>query len=182
MPRPEHRRPTRIDVARLQSWGWDYLAVVGWLLTMGVALGLPVTAGWVSLDVILDRAVATDLALMTVTVIPLFLYLVATEASASRATPGKRRVGLVVHVRSSTNRVGRVMVRNAAKVAPWQLGHMAAWRFATGEPSIMAIASLAASFVLLFAVAGPPLVRCRGLHDLISGSTVRPLDRISSAI
>lgn len=67
-----------------------------------------------------------------------------------------------------------VLLRNVVKVAPWQLGHMAALRFihAGDQPPASAISSNVLSMTLLVAVAGPPLVHRRGLHDLLAGTAV----------
>ena len=78
--------------------------------------------------------------------------------------------------------VPRVVLRNVVKVLPWQLGHMSAMRFAVAADAVPADAAVlnGASTLVLVAVALPPLLGRRGLHDVLAGTevyrsgTVRP--------
>ncbi len=66
---------------------------------------------------------------------------------------------------------GRVALRNLVKVLPWQFGHMAVTRFPVDEQLGMTVTGVA--LASLVAVAGPPLVRRRGVHDVVAGTVVR---------
>jgi uncharacterized RDD family membrane protein YckC len=160
---------------RLLSWWWDYLVILAWLAFTALVLGLPNAAGWIDLEPVWSRPIAADLALTLITVVPYFGYLVVTERGPAHATWGKRRSHLFVEgADGSPAQPSRIVVRNLVKVLPWQLGHMAAMRFATGAQPGVAAACYAASLILLIAVAGPVLLGRRGLHDRIAGTHVIP--------
>lgn len=161
---------------RLISWWWDYVVVLSWLIVVFVLLGLPTLLGWVDLEPVWSRQITADLAVTLLTVVPYLVYLVLTERGPARATWGKRRSGLVVETADgSAGGTRRIVIRNVVKVLPWQLGHMAAMRFAAGAASFRpAAAFYSASLVLLVMVAGPAIVGRRGLHDTIAGTVVRP--------
>jgi uncharacterized RDD family membrane protein YckC len=160
---------------RLASWWWDYLVVVAWLLVVFVMVGVPTLLQLIDLRWLWSSPALADVASALLTVVPYLLYLVGTEGGSTHATLGKRRAGLrVVAPDGTPPTLRQVVLRNVVKVAPWQLGHMAAFRFATGNsPSAAAIALDALALVLLVAVAGPPLARRRGLHDVVAGTTVQ---------
>jgi uncharacterized RDD family membrane protein YckC len=167
---------------RLVSWWWDYLAILAWLAITALVLGLPNAAGWIDLEPVWSRPIAADLVLTLITVVPYFLYLVATESGPAHATWGKRRSQLIVEgTDGSPAQPRRIVVRNLVKVLPWQFGHMAAMRFVTGEQLGLAVAFNTTSLILLIAVAGPVLVGRRGLHDRIAGTSVRPAARFDGA-
>lgn len=158
---------------RLISWWWDYAVVLTWLGVVFVMLGLPTLTGAVDLEKAWSRQGAADLVVTGLTVVPYFLYLLITENSAQHATWGKRRSNLAVVVMDGTPASrGRVAIRNAVKVLPWQFGHMAAMRFAGDATSGVGVLLSWMSLFLLLLVAGPVLVGRRGLHDKIAGTTV----------
>jgi len=161
---------------RLRSWWWDYLVVLAWLLLVFVAVGLPGLLGWLDLDRIWSRPLTADLAVTALTVVPYYAYLVGTEAAPAHATWGKRRSGLVVTAADGSPPGGTgIAVRNLVKVLPWQFGHMAAMRFATGAGGVApAVACWVVSVALLALVVGPALAGRRGVHDLSAGTVVRP--------
>ena len=162
---------------RFLSWVWDYLVILAWLVILVIVIGIPQMLGWLDLGAVWSNQVAADVAITILTVIPLWWYLVVTEAGASHASWGKRRAGLTVRglAQEAPSR-GQVVIRNLIKVLPWQFGHLAASRFAHAETSPFAIASYVISMVLLAAVALPPLFRRRGIHDVVGRTTVMPAD------
>lgn len=162
--------------ARLRSWCWDYVAVLAWLLILLVVVGGPYLVGWIDLDPLVSKRVLGEVFIALITVVPFFVYLVWTEIGPAHATWGKRRSGLAVRALTGTPPQPRSVVsRNVVKVAPWQLGHMAATRFMAAEAvPAAAVVYYALSLALLCAVAGPPLLRRRGLHDVIAGTVVLP--------
>lgn len=158
----------------MASWGWDYLVALTWVALVFVAVGIPQLVGWIDLAWVWSRPLAADLAVTLLTVAPYLAYLTMTEAGRTHATWGKRRVGLTLDDRSGTITFGQVLVRNAVKVLPWQLGHMSAMRFAvTDVPAASAILLFVASMIVLAAVVAPALVGRSGLHDRIVGTGVR---------
>jgi uncharacterized RDD family membrane protein YckC len=109
-----------------------------------------------------------------VSLLPYPGYLVVTEAGARHATLGKRRVGLWVRDRTASSpRLSQVLLRNIVKVLPWQFGHLAASRFATGGDQSKGTVWFTLSMLLLVAVAGPPLLARPGLHDMLARTRVR---------
>lgn len=156
------------------SWWWDYLVVLAWLVVVFVLVGVPTLVGVLDLDGVWSRPALADLASAVLTVLPYLVYLAVTEAGPSHATLGKRRSGLsVAAADGSSPALGQVIVRNIAKVLPWQFGHMAVFRLAIdGQVSTTALVYDVLSLLLLVAVTGPPLVRRRGLHDVVAGTTV----------
>lgn len=165
--------------ARLRSWWWDYVVVVAWLLALLVVFGGATLVGWIDLGPWASQPVVGDVFVAVLTVVPYLVYLVWTEAGPTHATWGKRRSGLTV--RAATGEPPRprgVLVRNLVKVAPWHLGHMAAVRFITAADAAVTTAGVVyfvLSLGLLCAVAGPPLLQRRGVHDIAAGTVVLPL-------
>lgn len=164
-------RPAR----RLRSWLWDYLVILVWLAIVLLVIGVPQALGWLDLSAIWSNQIVADVAVTVLTVIPFWRYLVITEAGPSHATWGKRRAGLAVAA-DPVPTVGRVAFRNLIKVLPWQFGHLSAMRFATGEVTVFAVVAYVVAMVLLVAVALPPLLGRRGLHDLAAGTRVVAVD------
>jgi uncharacterized RDD family membrane protein YckC len=164
---------------RLRSWWWDYLVVLVWLLVVFVLVGVPTLLDIVDLGWLWSRPATADVASAALTVVPYLLYLIGTEAGPTHATLGKRRAGLGVAASDGTPPTFRqIVARNVIKVLPWQLGHMAAFRMAAeARPSAAAIAFDVLALLVLVAVAGPPLARRRGLHDVIARTTVTGPDR-----
>lgn len=156
--------------------------VLAWLVVVLVAVGLPQLAGWIDLAAIWSQPAAADVAVTVLTVVPYLAYLTVTEAGSARATVGKRRAGLAVQGRGDTVTLGQALLRNTVKVLPWQLGHLSAMRFATGETSVTAIVLFMASMAVLAAVVAPVLVGRRGLHDRLAGTRVRPAAPAGSAV
>ena len=159
---------------RMTSWWWDYLAILIWLVLVFSFLDIPQLIGWIDLgDAWTDPATA-DGVVSVLTVMPYLIYRGAGAAGRARATWGKRRAGLAVWVAGETAVLARIALRNVVKVLPWQLGHMAAIRFATTDaPTAQAQLMLIAALVLLAAIVGPIPAGRRGLHDWVAGTDVR---------
>jgi uncharacterized RDD family membrane protein YckC len=109
--------------ARWRASLWDHAAILCWLAILTVAglvlrtvlppapSYLPVVAGVVAL---------------LLTVAPVWAFLTVGEAGRHAAGWGKRRAGLrVVGPDGGRSGSSRVAVRNAVKLLPWQLAHVA---------------------------------------------------------
>lgn len=166
--RPPPLRP------RLISLGLDYLVIACWLAVITVA-GFAVRPllpppGPSGVD-----PVAADAVAFLLTVLPTWLYLTITEAGPRHATLGKRTAGLaVVDDLGGDPPWTRFAARNAVKLAPWQLAHLAAARFMLDTGHGVALAAYAAGLALaivtvLMAVRDP---QRRGLHDRVAGTRV----------
>ncbi|TDD12116.1 hypothetical protein E1292_03110 [Nonomuraea deserti] len=158
---------------RVAALGWDYLLIVGWLalLAGSYLLGLR-PLGWLAGAPL----IVADLAITGLTVLPVWVYLLVTEAGTAQATWGKRRAGLILTA-AGGGRAGlvRVMARNAVKLLPWELAHLAVLRLWTGKGDSAVVVP---SLVLCYGLVGVTvaLVLSRGdraaLHDLVAGTRV----------
>ncbi len=160
---------------RVQSWLWDYLVLLGWLVVVFLVVGVPQLAGWFDLAGLWSGLVVSDIAITLLTVVPFLIYLSVTETGPRHATWGKRKVGLEVFGRrGGSSGPTPVWIRNIVKLLPWQLGHMGVEVLIRNGDSATGMVFSVASLVLLVAVAGPPLAGRRGMHDVIAGTVVRP--------
>jgi uncharacterized RDD family membrane protein YckC len=155
---------------------WDYLVILGWLalltlLALIVRLLLP--------PVPTERTVsplAADAGVFLLTVLPAWVYLTATESGPERASWGKRRAGL--HVTSAAGGGSswrQVAGRNAVKLLPWQLAHVAVARIITGADEPVTIWATYALSLLLAAVSLTMAWRDplrRALHDRVAHTRV----------
>lgn len=166
--------------ARIAAALWDYAAIVAWLALLTVVGALvrlltpldgptgPVTSGQVRL---------TDVLAFAATVLPVGVYFMVTEAGPRQASWGKLRVGLrVVRTAGSCAGIGRIIVRTAVKLLPWQLAHISVVRMMVDVRDAAALtwttyfASLALVVVTVIVAWRDPFRRA--LHDLIAGTRV----------
>ena len=165
--------------ARLIASLIDYLVIVAWLLLLtglGWVIGpLPVSNASVHL-------VLVDVVVFMFTVLPVWLYLTLTEAAAASATIGKRIRQLMVHSNPSRAHVAAIALRNAVKLLPWQLAHLAVSRFILDEQVGAAVVLDILAIVLVVVTIAMAVVdrRCRALHDRIAGTRVVALEPDSS--
>ncbi len=118
-----------------------------------------------------------DLAINILTVLPYLLYLTLTEWKTPHATWGKRTAGIAVVGREGGPPTGAaVVVRNLIEVMPWQLGHMGTPRLVASTVDPAAIWFEVASLVLVAVIVVPILVRRPGIHDLMAGTRVVPVE------
>ena len=159
--------------ARWRASLWDYTAIVCWLAVLTVA-GLV-------LRTVLPPApsyppVVADVVALLFTVLPVRAFLTAGEAGRHAAGWGKRRAGLrVVAADGGRPGFGRVAVRNAVKLLPWQLAHVAVAR-AILDPED--VGTMAVTYTLsLLIPAGSILMAWRdpehrAAHDRLAGTAV----------
>lgn len=160
--------------ARVWASVWDYLVIIAWLAVLTVAgfaarALLPPTAA-------MPAPLAADAVAFGFSVLPVWMYLTATEAGARQASWGKRRVGLRVTA-SDGGRAGwqRVAGRNAVKLLPWQLAHVAVARLILGvdEPVAIGVTYMLSLLIPVVSIA----MACRdpqrrALHDRVVGTRV----------
>ncbi|WP_222192224.1 RDD family protein [Modestobacter italicus] len=159
--------------ARWRASAWDYLVILGWLavltvLGLGARLALP-APGPIS-------PVAADAVAFGFSVLPVWAYLTVTEAGVRRGSWGKQRTGLAV-VAGDGRRAGagRVAVRNAVKLLPWQLAHVAVARIIAEVDAPVTVATTYGLSLLVPAVSLAIAWRDpahRALHDLVAGTRV----------
>jgi hypothetical protein len=100
-------------------------AILGWLAVLtitgfAVRSSLPAATRGPTYPPLVADAVA-----LVITVLPVWGYLTAAEAGAAQGSWGKRQAGLrVVSADGQQVSWGRAAVRNAVKLAPWQLAHV----------------------------------------------------------
>lgn len=119
---------------------------------------------------------ATDAVAFVATVLPVGIYLVTGEAGRHQAAWGKRRAGLrVVTADGGRPGLGRIVLRTAVKLLPWQLAHVAVARFILGVDDPVTTWS---TYVLSLLVAAVSIAmalrdgRRRALHDRVAGTVV----------
>ncbi len=157
-------------IERLQAAALDLPIIVGWAVFAGVTGG---ALRLLNLD--FNTPAAWDLFALSTLVLPVTVTFALMEASPRRATPGKRRLGLVV-----VNRMGqrlsvrRSLARSTGKFLPWQLAHTAVFQLLAGSDAagylILSIAAqalvLASTLTMAFDSQNRPF------HDLVAGTRV----------
>jgi len=169
-PAAESNGPAAGGLARIQAAALDLPIVVGWAAFAGlVGWGLRL------LDLDFETATAWDVFAFVALVLPVVLTFAFLEASDRRATPGKRRLGLVVVNRKQQRLTrGRSLVRSVVKFAPWQMAHTALFQLQAESTSVgYLVLSIVAQAIVLASVFTMALdSRHRALHDLIAGTRV----------
>jgi uncharacterized RDD family membrane protein YckC len=163
--------------ARWWASGWDYLVILGWLAVLTVA-GLGVRTLMPPAPASQIAAPAADVVVFALTVLPVWVYLTATEAGRSNASWGKRRTGLrVTGADGGRSSPGRVALRNAVKLLPWQLAHLAVARILL-DPTATATAFVVVTYALSLVLPVVSVVMAwrdpwrRALHDRVAGTRV----------
>jgi uncharacterized RDD family membrane protein YckC len=112
-------------------------------------------------------------------VLPTWIYLTTAEAGPRQATWGKHHRGLlVVGPDGQDVTFVRSAVRNAVKLLPWQLVHLAVARLALGVDAPVVIAAAYGGAVALAAMTVVLAWRTTGhraLHDLVAGTRIEVL-------
>lgn len=129
----------------------------------------------------------SQLVIVAALTLPVVLGFALFECGATRASPGKRLMGLwvrdlrVAHRRRAAARVPfrRAVLRNAVKFLPWELAHTGLWRTEGWPGEVveftgLALALLVGSWVLVLASVVLALVRKdrRAVHDLAAGTQI----------
>jgi uncharacterized RDD family membrane protein YckC len=154
-------------------------ACVGDLAVIATGLGTLAAAGALvrrRVDVPRPSVPATDLLVAAATVLPTGAYLATGEAGRHQAAWGKRRAGLrVIAADGGRAGIGRIVLRTAVKLLPWQLAHVAVARLVRGVDAPVTIWTTDA-LSLLLAAASVTLAlrdpRGRALHDRVAGTRV----------
>lgn len=165
---------------RIVALLWDYLVIVAWiglLTVVGAAVRLLIPLDALPGPATSRQVLLTDVVAFTMTVLPVGVYLVLTEAGTWQASWGKRRGGLrVVRADGSRAGTGRIVLRNTVKLLPWQLAHISVARMMLGvvDEPVLTWTTYVASLVLvvLTVIVAWRDPWARGLHDLIAGTRV----------
>lgn len=127
MSRTPPPRPT--FWARVAALLLDYGIILGWMAILAAAtLALSAITGgffnWLSLGTAGAQALG-----FLLLVLPVGIYLYASEASSRQATVGKRVLRLKVVEASTGGRPSRsrILVRTVVKLLPWEIAHFAVW-------------------------------------------------------
>jgi len=161
--------------ARWRASLLDLLAIVGWIALLSAAAA--VLRLWVPGGVYPTAPLAVDAAAFAATVLPTWIYLTVCESGPGQATWGKRRAGLRVVSQRGRETAGsaRIAGRNAVKVLPWQLAHIAVARLilGVGAPVVIAV-----PYILSLTIPCVSIVMAwrddqhRALHDRVAGTRV----------
>ena len=165
---------------RLRASLWDLVPIWGCLGGVGAAGGLLSLCRINPFPRLFANAATADLTSFALTVLPAGVLLSGAEAGGSAASWGKRRTGLrVVDHAGEPPGIARAALRNAIKLAGWQVAHLGLLRVtgATGRrPRTRAIGSalLCGAYLVSAADLAPALLRAdgRALHDLAAGTRV----------
>jgi uncharacterized RDD family membrane protein YckC len=187
----ERRPPARARSAlrRIAAFVLDQLVVGLWIGGISLAAWAGRAADWlpeVAPPAEIDgKMVGHSLSFLVLT-LPVLLYFALLEARRG-ATVGKHALGLRVAAAGGGGlTLGRALLRNAIKLAPWELSHVAIW-YMPGRPFVdppaawslaawsLALAAAAVWVVSLFVGDG------RTPYDRIAGSRVRRAPRAAQA-
>lgn len=160
----------RTLLRRLAAQALDLSVIAGWALVAGLVAWVLSTAG-IRLD---DPYLADAVAFITL-VAPSAITFGLFESSRWQATPGKRRLGLVV-VDAGGSRISRsrALARSAVKFLPWQMGHTAVFHLAAGSAAVgWILLSMGAQLIVAVSVV-TMAVRPdhRAIHDLVARTHV----------
>lgn len=160
----------------------DYAIILGWMAVLALTtIAFYVTTGELFNWLHLGTAGAQVLGFLLL-VLPVGIYLFATEASSRHATVGKRALHLHVVEASTGGRPSRarVLVRTVVKLLPWEIAHFAVWNI-VGLVAVedfdfpawlLIIVVIADVLPVLYIVTVAAQKDRRGPHDLVAGTRV----------
>jgi uncharacterized RDD family membrane protein YckC len=167
--------PAAGALTRIKAAAIDLSIVVGWAAFSGAIGGVLRL-----LDLDFHTPTAWDMYAFATLVAPVAVTSALLEASPRQATPGKRRLGLVV-VDVEGRRLNRTrsLARSAVKFVPWQMAHTAVFQLLAGSTATGYIVLSIAAQTLVVASILTMVVdsQHRALHDLIAGTQVVRVDR-----
>lgn len=155
----------RSPLRRLAAQGLDLFVIAGWALVAGLV-------AWVlsAADIRLDDPYLADAVAFATLVAPSAITFALFESSRWQATPGKRRMGLVV-VDAGSQRIShsRALSRSAVKFLPWQMGHTAVFHLVAGSTAVgWILLSVAAQLIVAVSVVAMAWRRDhRAFHDMV---------------
>ena len=161
--------------ARGRASAFDLLIIGAWVALLSAAAA--VLRLWVPGGVFPSAPPAVDLSAFAATVLPAWIYLTVSESGSGRASWGRRRVGLRVVAQGDNGKTGapRIAGRNAVKLMPWQLAHLAVARLILG---VDAPVFIAVTYTLSLALSAVSILMAwrdrqhRALHDRVAGTRV----------
>lgn len=162
---------------RVLAFALDYVLIAAYLVLL---VGAGIVTRAVAPDVVVTLfgdPLTGEIVGFAVLTLPISLYFVLSEASASGATWGKRRMHLrVVSLGGDRLSLGQSALRTALKFVPWELTHALIWRFAfAGDhpPPYLDVGLLAVWLIVAGNVASVLVDRRdRSLYDRLSGTAV----------
>ncbi|MDR9450313.1 MAG: RDD family protein [Acidimicrobiia bacterium] len=162
--------PAAEALARIKAAAMDLWVVVGWAAFSGAIGGVLRL-----LDLGFHTPSAWDMYAFVTLVAPVAVNFALIEASPRQATPGKRRLNLVViDAKESQLTRSRSLARSAVKFVPWQMAHTAVFQlFARSTAAGHIVLSIAAQILVVASIATMALdSQHRALHDLIARTRV----------
>lgn len=162
---------------RLRASSCDYLLIVAWL-TASAGIVVTVLTFFPNIaDVLILRSILiTDVIAFCFSIFPVWTYFTLAESSRNQGSISKKRLGLRVSSISG-DRIGliRAGIRNAVKLAPWQLAHIAVVRLALDVDAPIIIATtywMSVFLVILTSVMALHDPLKRALHDQVAATRV----------
>lgn len=158
----------------------DYALILGWMaviaaISAGVAVATGGYANWLAWGTTVSQLLG-----FAVLVLPVGIYLFASETSSRQATVGKRALRMRVVARDGSRpSAWRILVRTIVKLVPWEIAHFFVWHTvaaASGDgvfpPWLIAgliVADILPVGYVLVVLLEP---QRRGPHDLVAGTRV----------
>lgn len=175
-----HSTPAAPAGARLRASAIDLGVIWAWLAALAGLSRIPALRRTGYPRFFAEPATA-DLAQFLTGVLPAALYLSSGEVGRDHASLGKRSAGLtVIDVAGGPPSPGRIVVRTAVKLLPWQLAHLALTRAVGIVGAKHSRGYAAAGFGAALGLAGFSILLAtvrsdgRALHDLAARTRVVP--------
>jgi uncharacterized RDD family membrane protein YckC len=165
---------------RAVAFALDFLVIAGYIAVL-LGIGISVTLAVGPLEEgspLLASPIFWDVIAFLFAVLPVIMYFTLQEASATRATWGKQKLGIkVVNAKGERLCVRQAFMRSLVKFLPWQLAHTSlfhieGWPFVMGNPTPVVMAGL---------IAAQALVGVYALSLAISKTHRAPYDWVSGA-
>nr|WP_283094564.1 RDD family protein [Paenibacillus sp. ATY16] len=164
---------------RIIAFLWDYVIIAGYIVFLiGVSyLIRPLLIPLFTTDPIL--AEVTGFLFIT---LPVYLYFALCEGSASHATWGKRKMGIVVTgIHGQSIGLGSSLFRSALKFVPWELAHFTVWHMVIptnySDSFYYSLLGTVYGLALLYLISPLWSKNRQTLYDYISGTVIRYKDK-----
>ncbi|HKO95434.1 MAG TPA: RDD family protein [Pyrinomonadaceae bacterium] len=158
---------------RLLASAIDFSLVAVYILVLGgIGTG---TMHITSEFAVLNSPWTMDLFAFLVLILPVISYFALQEGSQWKATPGKRRVGImVVNAQGQKLSWRQALIRSAIKFFPWQLAHTCVIQIWFGQTStwLSVGALLAQGLVVIYILSILVSKEHRAPYDWLSGAYV----------
>lgn len=141
---------------RIKAFAFDYLFLAAYLILLtGAILVLRLTPLQTQLDALYTNPNIAQLTSSLLFDVPVIAYFALFEAGPWQATPGKRRMGLLV-VTTGGGRlsVPQALARTVLKFVPWEIAHTSLWHTPGWPLHAQPIPLDYAGYILIYVLVG----------------------------